>query len=269
MKRALRALSDVRRYRPKDRSGPRWNFTGLMVPGTVAAFQREGTGGFVLTLSATQAKIPYVIDPRFPLFQQPLPSPKKSHLELAQVFGHPELVSSAPPTPKSFTDPVIDDIARKWAEFNSTYRESVSGKFDKYAKRLNEPVAPSDAAGPSYVIPPYTICAGPSDPWWDIAQKLFDRTAHHFGEPNKCVRVVAAKDAVYLGDLLGEASLDRAAIWVSRLDELRTPSSTLQEYAEAIRSQSKSRLFAQYCGFFSVVLSSVGLGGILPRNRLR
>ena len=46
-------------------------FTGLMIPGTVAAFQREGTGGFALTLSATEAQTPYVIDPRFPLFQQP------------------------------------------------------------------------------------------------------------------------------------------------------------------------------------------------------
>ena len=68
-------------------------FTGLMIPGTVAAFQREGTGGFALTLSATEAQTPYVIDPRFPLFQQPLDAPKKSHEALAAILGKPDLVS--------------------------------------------------------------------------------------------------------------------------------------------------------------------------------
>ena len=42
-------------------------YNGILVPGTVAAFQREGTGGFVLSLSAADS-IPYVIDPRSPLF---------------------------------------------------------------------------------------------------------------------------------------------------------------------------------------------------------
>ena len=45
-------------------------YQGLIVPGTVAAFQRQGTGGFVLSLSATADAPPYRIDPRFPLFQK-------------------------------------------------------------------------------------------------------------------------------------------------------------------------------------------------------
>jgi hypothetical protein len=41
----------------------------VLVPATVAAFQQQGTGGFILTLSATAEAPNYVIDPRFPLFQ--------------------------------------------------------------------------------------------------------------------------------------------------------------------------------------------------------
>jgi hypothetical protein len=47
-------------------------YDGLLIPGTVAAFQAEGTRGFVLTLSAAKSK-DYIIDPRFPLFQNRLP----------------------------------------------------------------------------------------------------------------------------------------------------------------------------------------------------
>ena len=117
------------------------SFTGLMVPGTVAAFQREGTGGFVLTLSATQAATPYVIDPRFPLFQKQLAEPKQSHLELASVFGDPSLVCpDRDPEPGDFTHERVDLIARSWVEFNQGYQTAANAKFDKYANRLNEPV---------------------------------------------------------------------------------------------------------------------------------
>ena len=240
-------------------------FSGLMVPGTVAAFQREGTGGFVLTLSATRANTPYVIDPRFPLFQQPLAAPKKSHLELAKILGRPSLVSPQQPQPAAFTDEVIDEIARNWAAFNTGYQNSVGAKFDKYAKRLNEPVAPDNTKGPKYVLPPYTICEGVDDPWWEISKKFFDRTRHYLPEDHgNCIPVIAAKQARYLGNLLSDTRSDRVAIWVSGLDELRTQHTVLAEYATAIHDAHANRstqLFAQYGGFFSVILSSVGLGG--------
>lgn len=234
-------------------------FTGLMIPGTVAAFQREGTGGFALTLSATEAQTPYVIDPRFPLFLQPLYAPKKSHETLAAILGKPDLVSNQEPSVAKFRSEVIDDIAMRWAEFNAGYRDSTSAKFDKYAKRLKEPVVPEDAKGPKYVIPPYTICEGHEDPWWTISRRFFDRTQHHLGG-GRCEQVVAAKEARYLGDLLADVEGDRVGVWVSSLDELQTGETVLAEYATAI-ARARQRTFAMYGGFFSVLLSSVGLGG--------
>ena len=194
-------------------------FSGLLVPGTVAAFQREGTGGFVLTLSATDAKTPYSIDPRFPLFQNPLPAPKKSHESLAKLLGLPGLISEAQPTPAWFTAKRIDTIAKNWARFNSSYRDSATSKFDKYAKRLNEEVAPESARGPQYVLPPYTMVSSVSDRWWDVSKRLFERTSHHVGDSDRCVQVLAAKDTGALAELLPVGPA-RAAIWVSRLSEL-------------------------------------------------
>ena len=208
-------------------------FTGLMIPGTIAAFQREGTGGFALTLSATEVQTPYVIDPRFPLFQQPLHAPKKSHEALAAILGKPDLVSEQEPSVAKFSREVIDDIAKHWAALNANYRDSASAKFDKYAKRLNEAVVPEDAKGPKYVIPPYMICEGREDPWWAISRRFFDRTRHHLGGGH-CVQVVAAKEARYLGDLLADVKEDRVGVWVSSLDELQTGETVLAEYATAI-----------------------------------
>ena len=237
------------------------SFTGLLVPGTVAAFQREGTGGFVLALSASQAGTPYAIDPRFPLFQQALPAPKKSHSALAEIMGVPQLVLPHRPQPSMFTKSLIETVAKKWAAFNESYQEAAGAKFDKYAERLGEPVEPSGASGPKYVLAPYTIAQDTSDPWWMIAIDLFERTRSHLDHPDSCVRVIATDDVGALGSLLTDTDVDRVAVWVSNLDELRTPAPELSSYAEAIRDSSDKRMFALYGGFFSVLLSCVGLRG--------
>src|SRR4051794_12208046 len=93
-------------------------YDGLLVPGTVAAFQREGTGGFVLTLSATAAAPDYVIDPRFPLFQQALIAPKRSHEALADLLGDPSLVQGNAPRPDDFPATRTEQLAHSWINFN-------------------------------------------------------------------------------------------------------------------------------------------------------
>ena len=240
------------------------SFTGLIVPGTIAAFQREGTGGFVLTLSASQSRTPYAIDPRFPLFQQSLSAPKKSHNALADILeGQDLILENEDPLPAAFTDGRIDQIASNWVSFNSGYRDAASSKFNKYAERLNEPVLPEDRAGPSYVLSPYTVAEGVDDPWWAVSTGLHERTIVHAAQPENCVRVVAAKEARFLDGLLGATDLPRVAIWVSGLNELTRPSHVLSDYARAIMNAANDgkRIFALYGGFFSVLLSSVGLSG--------
>jgi len=239
------------------------SFTGLIVPGTVAAFQREGTGGFVLTFSATQAATPYLIDSRFPLFQKKLPKPKKSHIELASVLGDPSLVSTnSDPGPGGFTPERVDLIARSWVEFNQGYQDAANAKFDKYALRLNEPVVQEKAKSPKFVLAPYTMTYGTDDPWWNVSRMFYDRTCHYLDDPGRCLRVIASTRASGLSGLLSELPDSRALVWVSNLDELESSPSALRSYARAIQEvRDDLQLFALYGGFFSVLLSAFGLMG--------
>lgn len=239
------------------------HFDGLMVPGTVAALQYEGTGGFVLSLSAA-GEVPYSIDPRFPLFQEGLGEPKKSHEALAERLGaRDELITGAPLDPGAFTPALVDTIASHWADLNSSYSDSAKAKFDKYAARLGEEAPPDQAMGPELVLPPYLACTEPTDAWWEISTRLFDRTRAHLSADQPCVRVVLAKEARQLDGLLSSCPVGPTAIWVSGLDELRTLPEDLADYTQAIiDATAKGRpLFALYGGFFSVVLSNAGLRG--------
>src|ERR1044072_6146958 len=170
-------------------------YTGLLVPATIAAFQRQGTGGFVLTLSATTEAPPYVIDPRFPLFQQALAAPKKSHTALAELLDDPKLiVTTQDPSPDEFSDERIAAIARHWVEFNSGYGSKENAAFDKYAQRLGEDVRPEQAQSPEAIIAPYFACDGPDDPWWARSALFFEQTCAA-ADGTACLRVVCARHA--------------------------------------------------------------------------
>jgi hypothetical protein len=241
-----RALSDV--------------YDGLLVPGTVAAFQREGTGGFVLALSATEVAPSYVIDPRFPLFQQGLAAPKKSHEALAELLGDPGLVQPNGPVPADFPPDRTDRLARAWVDFNHGYSTATLSKFDKYAERLGEPVEPETVKDPAYVLALYLIASGATDPWWEVSRRIFDQSCAHDAD---VVRVIAAAEARHLAPLLTEVDDERVVVWVSGVEELMLPAGELAIYAQAIRDAAArgQELFALYGGFFHVLLGGVGLRG--------
>jgi hypothetical protein len=236
-------------------------YDGLLVPGTVAAFQREGTGGFILTLSATDASPAYVIDPRFPLFQQELPAAKKSHYALAEWLEDPELVrEDAEPQPRDFPAARTADLARRWVEINRDYASETRQKFDKYAERLGEPVQPQGVKGPSSTLALYLTANGPEDPWWEVSTRLFDQSQDH---DEDCLRIVASHKADQLGALLANVNDAQVVLWVSGLEELMLPAEDLATYARAIRTASAQGqdTFALYGGFFHVLLSGFGLKG--------
>jgi hypothetical protein len=241
-------------------------YDGVLVPGTIAAWQREGTGGFVLSLSATEAALPYVIDPRFPLFQQGLPGAKQSHVALAALLGDPSLVVPADPSPSAFDDARLRAIAQSWVEFNAEYEGGLSNKtFDKYAQRLGEeerPVA-TNVRSPEAILAPYFVSQHTTDGWWSLSKRLFEHTCAAAAGRVECLRVAAAAFGDALPELLAEVEDERVVIWVSGLDEHNAPPSELIVYRKAI-SAAASRgqaTFALYGGFYSVLLSSDGLRG--------
>jgi len=241
------------------------NFDGLLVPGTVAAFQRDGTGGFVLSLSASSSTLDYVIDPRFPLFQQALTAPKKSHEALAELLGAPSLIRSTDPVPEDFTDALVRTIAESWANFNRGYPSAAAGKFAKYARRLQEDIEPKaeDARSPVAILPPYLMSHGADDGWWSVSKRLFDETVRANEGIVPCVRVVASSSVEVLQSHALDIEDDRLVIWVSGFDELKAPIEQLAAYGSAttLIASRGTRIFALYGGFFSVLLQNAGLGG--------
>lgn len=242
----------------------RSSYTGVLVPATIAAFQRQGTGGFVLSLSATPEAPPYMIDPRFPLFQQALPSPKRSHTALASLVGDPSLVvSGQEPLPESFPDDRIAEIARRWVEFNGAYGAVEIREFTKYAQRLGEDLTPDQAHGPEYILAPYFACESPGDPWWGRSVRFFEVTRDAGGSV-PVLRVVCATDGAALQPLLTALhEPEQLVVWVSNLDEHRAPADELAAYRWAITGavEMGHEPFGLYGGFFSVLMGMTGLTG--------
>jgi len=242
-------------------------YDGLLVPGTVASFQAEGTKGFVLTLSATAKAPPYVVDPRFPLFQQALPAQKHSHKALADVFGAPFLVQPRHPLdPNAYTAELVERITDNWIRFNSGFTDVALKKFDKYAKLLEERILPVDRKGPTWIIPPYfTTLAG--DPRWTLLSDRFWRCAQERCQlPQSLVRVVSVDTVDLLQDRLLACSEDYIAVWVNNLNETQIDAETradLITYGTVIQDiQARGKkIFALYGGFFSVLLGMFGLSG--------
>lgn len=243
------------------------DFDGLIVPGTIAAFQAEGTKGFVLSLSA-RSNDPYVIDSRFPLFQNQLPTPKKSHLMLADVLGVPSLVKRhAAPTPTDFDDATVRRIAGAWIDFNVGFEDVQMKTFDKYASRLNEPVLPQNRQDPAFVLPPYTMVGNHSDGWGAVSDRLWNASCDYAetkGVRSKLRRVIAAHNSDVWRTLASSVDDDEVVAWVSGLDEFKvTSEAELIAYGHALQaSQSRGQaVFALYGGFLSVLFSRYGLNG--------
>jgi len=213
----------------------RSSYNGVLVPGTIAAWQRQGTGGFVLSLSATEAAPPYVIDPRFPLFQQALPVAKQSHRALAEIFGDTTLVQTRfDPVADEFSDIRVRALAKAWVDFNLAYDETSNEKFDKYAKRLQEDVPKSaDARAPELILAPYFVATGTQDPWWGRSKLLFTETCAAAGDVS-CARVVAAEDVFAIDGLLSDLPAERLVVWVSGFNEYKASVDELAAYRAAL-----------------------------------
>ncbi len=237
-------------------------YQGLLVPGTIAALQREGTGGFLLALSAAQAKTRYVIDPRTPLFQQTLPTIKKSFGALAKILNDEEAATvGSKPTPEDFTDARLENWARGWVKFNEQYIDTAGAKFDKYAKKLKKNVEPDDAKGPELIIAPYFVAI--NDDWWTVSLGLFDKVRSHASSKD-VVQAVVTESVGEMDRRLGQINGESAVIWVSDFAELEKSSEELTAYGTLIRKYAEAgkKLFALYGGYFSILMCGIGLTGL-------
>ncbi|TNB67263.1 hypothetical protein FHJ30_21080 [Arthrobacter sp. BB-1] len=241
-------------------------YNGLVVPGTVAAFRGEGTKGFVLALSASLS-VPYAVDPRFPLFQNDLREPKKSHLALARVLGIEDLVQRNGGLPVALLDDELAAaIATRWVRFNTGFQNLAPKAFDKYARRLKKPLPQIQANGPAQIMAPYLMYDGAPETrfWSDSLWEATKSAAVAAGTSQPVVRVLAVKEPKLLSDLFEDQHDPDVVIWVNNLEEPKSTPYRLADYAvevSQLAAQGASP-FALYGGYFAVMLRAVGLKGI-------
>lgn len=239
-------------------------YDGLLVPGTVAAYQAEGTRGFVLSLSAA-AQHPYAIDPRTPLFQYRNPAPKQSHISLSRVLGIADDIARHGMVPlDTWTDEYCAAVARSWLAFNSDYTSIAPKQFDKYARRLGKTLPVADARLPTWVLAPYLMHTVDFDASM-VNDRLWNAAVDAAGASrSRLRRVVAATAATDLRRLALAAGEEEIVIWMDDLEEVDGANSArLAEYASAVSDLQVAGLkpFALYGGYFAVALATVGLRG--------
>lgn len=240
-------------------------YQGLIVPGTIAAYQAEGTRGFVLSLSAAIGK-PYAIDPRTPLFQYRNAAPKQSHLALAKLLGLADLVETNGLVALSdWTEDRVAAVARDWIAFNTSYTTIAPKQFDKYARRLGRALPVSKAATPRWILSPYLMDTG--EQGMRAANNLL-WTAMQEEARLKSVqlrRVFAHRRPDALADEVLESPEEEVVIWLDDLDEMAPESQPrLSAYASAVRDIARAGKapFALYGGYFATALRSFGLRGV-------
>lgn len=253
----------------------------MTLPGTIASYFEDATAAFVLTL-----KKPYFIDPRTPLFQDSLATPRPSHETLADWHG-PSVaaqIAAGGHFPATFYTPaVVSEMVTELVDRQRTYGAKAAGvrpKMNRYLRLLaqargqatpDEPEAPGPA--PESVLLPYFAVNGLSSPWWSVMQEIW-RVAAGLTEPSALRPVVcvggadmALQDAVHLLDsVLGlrPSELSHELLfWITNFDERSAGQGALRRLWDVVEGRSAEgiRLTNVYGGFYSICLGMAGLDG--------
>lgn len=270
--------SDQAVLRDQDR-GRLWD--SLIVPGTLATYYKQGTGGFVLEL-----RRPFVIDPRTPIIQ-PIdvtrpPTPRASHRSLADIHDPevcalwaPEGGTTGREVPLSWWTPDRWEAAvNRVLCFQRDFEHEASEKRSKYAAMLEEAghVLEASIAGPSHLIPPYWAVTGRADPWWKLSLAAISQALEFAAEhqrrliPVLCISHDA--DPAVFSDLIeelpGDNQLDRVFCWRGGWDEATATPGDVEAWLDAVDSAEQRGIAVDnlYGGALSVLMTGVGLNGV-------
>lgn len=254
----------------------RSSFEVMTVPGTIAAYYQDATAGFVLSNGK-----PYLIDPRTPLFQDRVESPRPSHVSLAEWHGSMihSLVASGIESgfelePAMFdSDEVLFEMVDRivYEQVNYAGRATtVERQIDRYrallaeARGIAEEEAVYTPASPAGVVAPYFAVKSVDDPWWGVNMRIWQRCIdtrpqHLAAIPVVTVGGVDALDAAL--ERVPRALGDHVLFWVTGLDERRATEVELRTLWQVVARHSAGgmRLANMYGGYFSIMLSRGGL----------
>ena len=261
--------SDQALLRNRDLDGT-WD--ALVVPGTLATFYFEGTGGFVLAQRA-----PYVIDPRTPLLQTTTEirrsDPRASHLKLLEAH-EPQAVLTWPyeEIPRTFwEDGRWPEVVHRVLDFQEQYSSAATAKLSKYerlkAEARNEPIDRVERTdAPTRFVPPYWAVRGSADPWWRLTRDSieFGVTRHR----DSLQPILALHDDAPIGvfsELIADLppGVREVFCWRGSWDELRATDQDVEQWVDVIRTGQERGIGVTnlYGGFLSALLLPLGLRG--------
>lgn len=244
---------------------------GLVVPGTLATFYFEGTGGFVLT-----RHVPYLIDPRTPLLQTLVDvrrgSPKKSHLKLAEIHDH-DVIATWPDREIDrghWEDGRWPRVVDSVLEFQLAYSGTATAKVSKYLQLLrdagrNPPVA--DPPDPQWLVPPYWAVDSPADPWWTLTREAIRIAAAAHGRRVTPILTLRKDVPIFMFSELIERLPDGITdvfCWSSDWQEASGTETDIRGWVSVVELATRRgvRVRNLYGGYLSVLLTAEGLAGL-------
>jgi hypothetical protein len=244
---------------------------GLVVPGTLATFYFEGTGGFVLT-----RHMPYLIDPRTPLLQTldvRRGPPKKSHLKLAEI--HDRDVLAAWPDREiereHWEDGRWPDAVESVLAFQLAYSGTATAKVAKYVQLLRE-AGRRDAAArippdPQWLVPPYWAVDSPADPWWALTREAIRIGAEAHGARVTPILTLRNDVPIFMFSELIEQLPDGITdvfCWSSDWREASATEADIRGWVAVVEAARRRGVQVRnlYGGYLSVLLTAKGLAGL-------
>ena len=249
------------------------SFDTITIPSTIASYYPDATAAFVLSCDK-----PYIIDPRTPLFQNELRSPRASHLTLAE-WGGPTLRARLdegpyPSFPTSFySESTVREFVGGFISMQRNYalrRGEVGQKLDRYRRLLataldKEPEKVGELSSPpELVLSPYFVVRTLDDPWWDVQNRVW-AACEELEATNKITPVLAISSAHALRkglDSLPDSLSRTTFFWIPGFDERLAEAQVLDDVWNGVRESSTViSLVNLYGGYFSICMEHVGLYG--------
>lgn len=250
----------------------RASFAYMSVPGTIASYYADATAAFVLS-----SGIDYYIDPRTPLFQDELRSPRASHFTLARWLGQTvgDYLEANPDgadfDAAFYSDEVLAEVAASVVDEQRSYAGRAGGireKLDRYSVLLAEAqgrqleAVEHSPAAPSFVLAPYFAVAGTSDPWWGVNRRVLAECVQ-LENPSQISPVLAVSHPHRLHSLLAEVPEELSNLtfyWITGFDERAVHVDELIDmWNEIADASAERRLVNLYGGFFSICMEFAGL----------
>lgn len=249
-------------------------FDIVSVPGTIATYFQQATGGFVLTLGKS-----YFIDPRTPLFQQNL-----DMLDIRQSFhtlsaAHGAKIETAVKRAsiggvnlwdeiRNIYDP--DEVARCWLNYQRNYVQGSSDRIDHYAKLIGKDFrTPRTPHQPIFFTNPYWMSDSISSQEWGMTFQTICRVYNDLGEGERIVPIIAWKrigngDWRILENMInsiGDIGIGKILIWIDNFRERDEPLGQLRNLRAIVFSSALRgiRVGMLYGGYFSLMLGADGL----------